>query len=87
MANQRREVAPYRDRRIQVSARLTAGDAQFVIEDEGPGFDVSQLPDPTQSANLEQISGRGVFLMRAFMDDVRYNETGNQVTLLKRRQG
>ena len=57
-----------------------------MAEDDGPGFDVSTLPDPTDPANLERPSGRGVLFMRTFMDDVRYNPTGNCVTLLKRRE-
>lgn len=85
LANQRRMVAPYRDRRIRVRADLTSGEARFVIEDEGQGFDVGEIPDPTSPENLEHPSGRGVFLMRTFMDAVHYNESGNEVTLLKRR--
>jgi len=85
LANQRRTLAPYRDRRIWVSTDLTSGEARFVIKDEGRGFDVASLPDPTHPENLEQPHGRGVFLMRTFMDGVHYNECGNEVTLLKRR--
>ncbi|MGE0608143.1 MAG: ATP-binding protein, partial [Pirellulales bacterium] len=50
------------------------------------GFDPSKLPDPTDPANLEKASGRGLLLMRSFMDEVTYNATGNQITLVKRRQ-
>ena len=57
----------------------------FVIRDEGPGFDPRELPDPTDPTNLERPSGRGLLLMRTFMDDVSYNDDGNQVTLIKRR--
>ena len=85
LANQRRNVLPYRDRRIQVNAKLTLGEARFVIKDDGPGFDVGGIPDPTCPENLEHLTGRGVFLMSTFMDDVRYNTSGNEVTLLKRR--
>ncbi|MEM8681572.1 MAG: ATP-binding protein, partial [Planctomycetota bacterium] len=58
--------------------------AEFVIEDEGPGFDPTRLPDPTDPANLERVSGRGVLLMRTFMDEVEYSERGNRVILRKR---
>ena len=85
LANQRRTVAPYRDRRIRVNTDLTSGDARFVITDDGQGFDRDAIPDPTQAENLEQPTGRGVFLMTTFMDDVHYNGSGNEVTLLKRR--
>ena len=85
LANQRRMVAPYRDRRIRVSTELTSAEARFVIQDDGQGFDRGAIPDPTDAANLERPSGRGVFLMTTFMDDVLYNKSGNEVTLLKRR--
>ena len=55
----------------------------FTVRDEGPGFDPSKLPDPTDPANLEKISGRGLLLMRTFMDEVRFNATGNEVTMVK----
>ena len=87
LAEQRRQVPPYRDRRIRVRASLTSDAACFVITDEGRGFHVGGVPDPTLPENLEQRSGRGIFLMKTFLDDVRYNEAGNQVTLLKRRPG
>lgn len=80
---QRREQPPYRERQIYLSARFTRDRAVFMIRDEGKGFDPSKLPDPTDLANLEKPSGRGVLLMRTFMDEVSYNETGNVVTLTK----
>ena len=86
VAAARRLEVPYRDRRVHVTAELTPVEGSFVVADEGPGFDVSQLPDPTDPANLEKPSGRGILFMRTFMDDVRYNPTGNCVTLVKRRE-
>ncbi len=85
LARQRRKQQPYTSRRVRVTARLTPTHATFVIMDEGPGFDVTKLPDPTDPAFLEKPSGRGVLLMRTFMDEVRYNAAGNRVTLVKRR--
>jgi CheY-like chemotaxis protein/anti-sigma regulatory factor (Ser/Thr protein kinase) len=85
LADERRRQPPYRDRRIRVAARMSQTRAAFVIADEGPGFDVSKLPDPTDPAHIDRPSGRGVLLMRAFMTEVRYNATGNRVTLVKTR--
>ncbi len=82
---QRRSQSPYQDRRIEVEARITRAEAAFAIRDEGAGFDPRALPDPTDPANIEKSNGRGIFLMRAFMDDVLYNEAGNAVVLVKRR--
>ena len=80
----RRKQTPFRDRKVYVSARLSRLKAEFVIRDEGPGFDPSNLPDPTDPANLEKVSGRGLLLIRIFMDQVDHNETGNEITLTKR---
>lgn len=77
--------SPYKDRRVEVLAKFSPEEAEFVIHDEGPGFDVSKLPDPTDPENMARAHGRGVLLMRTFMDDVTYNETGNQVTMSKRK--
>ncbi len=55
------------------------------IADEGEGFDPSQVPDPTSPERLEEPSGRGIMLMRTFMNRVTYNAKGNVVTLEKTR--
>ena len=83
LADARAGEVPYCNRRIHVEAQITAEQAQFVIRDEGPGFNPDDLPDPTDPANLERVSGRGVLLMRTFMDRVEYNDIGNEVTLVK----
>lgn len=85
MVEERRHAAPYKTRKIHVAVHLEKDHGAFVIRDEGPGFDPRVLPDPTDPTNLEKPSGRGLLLMRTFMDDVAYNEAGNQVTLIKRR--
>jgi CheY-like chemotaxis protein len=87
LAAERRGQAPYRDRRVRVNARLVPGRATFVISDEGPGFDVTKLPDPDHPDYIPGPSGRGILLMRAFMTEVRYNSSGNEVTLVKARDG
>jgi CheY-like chemotaxis protein len=83
---QRRQQAPYRDRKIHFQVSVSPTEASFVIRDEGPGFNPSDVPDPTDPANLERESGRGLLLMRTFMDDVQYSANGNQVTLTKRNE-
>lgn len=83
LAAERRGQEPYLMRRVRVTARLSPQRATFLIADEGPGFDISKLPDPTDPRWLERPSGRGILLMRAFMNHVRYNATGNRVTLVK----
>ena len=85
LVDERRQLQPYCDRHVLVSARFSRQEAAFVIRDEGCGFDPSKLPDPRDPANLQKCSGRGLFLIRTFMDEVRFNETGNEITMLKRR--
>ena len=84
LAKERSREEPYRDRRIRVRANISSEQVIFVIRDEGPGFDPSRLPDPTDPEYLERPSGRGVLLMRTFMDEISYNETGNEVTMVKK---
>ena len=83
LVQQRRFEQPYCDRHIHVQAKLSPQKAEFVIRDEGPGFDPETLPDPRDPANLQDLGGRGVLLMRTFMDEIRYNDTGNEVTMIK----
>lgn len=84
MISQRTILEPYCDRRIFVNVAMSRSEALFVVRDQGRGFDPLALPDPTDPANLEKCSGRGILLMRAFMDSVIYNSVGNCVTLVKR---
>jgi CheY-like chemotaxis protein len=82
---ERRDKAPFRDRRIHVRARYSSDEALFVIRDEGRGFDHAAHA----TAKLSGLVGerdRGLTLMQAFMDQVTFNEAGNEVTLIKRRQ-
>jgi Histidine kinase-like ATPase domain len=81
----RRRRPPYRDRQLHVRARLSRREAVYVIRDEGPGFDLATLPDPTDPSNFNRATGRGLLLIRAFMDQVAFNGAGNQITLTKRR--
>lgn len=83
LARQRIREEPYTKRRIHVSSTLTPEKAVYVVRDEGPGFDPSQIPDATDPANIEKPCGRGLLLMHTFMSEVRYNETGNEVTMTK----
>jgi CheY-like chemotaxis protein len=84
LAAERRAAAPYSARRVSVTVTETRDRVSYVVTDEGPGFDLSNLPDPTDPANLEKTSGRGLLLIRMFMDEVRHNERGNQITMVKR---
>jgi CheY-like chemotaxis protein len=86
LVNQRRQRSPYRARRVTLTAKVVPAQAAFLVRDEGPGFDPSVLPDPTDPANLERVGGRGLLLIRTFMDQVHHNQSGNEITMTKRRQ-
>jgi serine/threonine-protein kinase RsbW len=70
---------------VRVVCRIAPDRFVVEIEDEGPGFDPEDVPDPTSEENLEKPSGRGIMLMRAFMTRVDYQGRGNRVFLEKHR--
>jgi CheY-like chemotaxis protein len=86
LGKERRLQSPYRERRVYINVAVTRASATFSIRDEGPGFDPSTLPDPSDPANLCRIGGRGLLLIRTLMDEVSFNATGNEITLIKRKQ-
>jgi CheY-like chemotaxis protein len=86
LAEERRRQRPYQDRRVHLTAVLSPAEVVYTVRDEGPGFDPSALPDPTDPDNLDKVSGRGLFLIRTFMDEVTFNNRANQITLVKRRR-
>lgn len=53
----------------------------FTIADEGPGFDYNKVPDPTAPENVENLSGRGVFILKQLADQCIFNASGNEVEL------
>lgn len=68
---------------VELSVTRTAIIAR--VTDEGPGFDYADVPDPTTPDGLLRTDGRGIFLMRNLLDEISFNERGNSVTLLLRR--
>lgn len=85
LVGERRKLSPYASRVVRVNARYERDEATYRIADEGPGFDPATLPDPMDVANLERSHGRGLMLMRMFMDEVAHGPKGNVVTMKKRR--
>lgn len=82
----RREQPHYQGRRVFLDVRLSPLELVFTIRDEGLGFDVAALPDPSDPENIEKIGGRGLLLIRTFMDQVTHNSRGNVITMVKRRE-
>ena len=69
---------------LRVTAELSAHEAIFTVEDEGEGFDVNEIPDPCDPANLFKSNGRGVLLIYNIMDEVEYSERGTRLKMVKR---
>ncbi len=86
LIDRRRAHHKFGARRVHVLCDLTRDEVRIVVRDEGPGFNVASLPDPRDPARIALASGRGILLMRSFLDDVVFNAAGNQVTLVKRRR-
>ena len=63
---------------------MEGGRLEARVTDQGRGFDPSTIPDPTEPENILKSGGRGLFLMRQLLDEVSYNDQGNQVTLVLR---
>ena len=71
-------------KRVRVEVTFGRGTIRARVTDQGCGFDPFSIPDPTCPENLMKPSGRGLFLMRQLLDEVLYNDQGNQVTLVLR---
>lgn len=71
---------------IRIAAEVSRAEARFTIEDEGEGFDVNNIPDPLDPDNLFKSSGRGVLFIYNIMDEVKYNERGNRLTMVKKSE-
>jgi DNA-binding NarL/FixJ family response regulator len=82
---QRMGEEPYCSRHIHVQVQLDRDAARFVVADDGPGFDTTLFDRPVEPKELTRIGGRGLLLIRTFMDQVAFNATGNQITMVKAR--
>lgn len=80
----RKQQAPYRDRKVHVEFIATEFAIRVVVRDDGTGFDTSRLPEAGNPEILESEGGRGLVLMASFVDQVIFNDEGNEVTLIKR---
>ncbi|OGU76242.1 MAG: hypothetical protein A2V93_02935 [Ignavibacteria bacterium RBG_16_34_14] len=71
-------------KKVTIDVFVDNGYLTIKVKDEGKGFDPSKVPDPTASENLLKDSGRGVYLMRVYMDELKYNvtPTGTETILI-----
>jgi len=76
------------DKAVDLTLRSSPDAVEIIIHDQGDGFNPKEVPDPTEDANLLKTSGRGIFFMRSFMDEVDWlirPEGGTTVRMIKRR--
>ncbi|MGM0943933.1 MAG: ATP-binding protein [Bacteroidota bacterium] len=66
---------------VKLELRAEEDMLQFVIEDEGSGFELENLPDPTSPENIAKPGGRGIFLIKHLSDDVKFEENGKRTIL------
>lgn len=70
-----------KEKNVDLSLLFDEEQIRFIISDEGNGFNISDLPDPTAPENLERTGGRGIFLMKHLADEVSFKNDGQQVEL------
>ena len=73
---------------VDISLKSSPDAVEISVHDQGPGFNPEEVPDPTANENILKASGRGIFFMRTFMDEVDWlirPEGGTTVRMLKRR--
>ena len=68
-------------KRVKIHAEMKDEKVVFIVEDEGVGFDYTNLPDPTAPENLEKPDGRGIFLMKNLSDEVIFDHNGSKVSI------
>lgn len=83
LAEVRRMQEPWSSRRVYVQATTTREMIRYVIRDDGAGYDTKKIADCTDEENLGRVGGRGLLLIRSFMDEVLHNESGNELTMIR----
>jgi anti-sigma regulatory factor (Ser/Thr protein kinase) len=84
LAIERSHREPFKDRVVTIRSRVfpTLRRIEYFVADQGSGFDWRSLPDPKDKSNLLNRNGRGIMMARYAFDEMIYNETGNEVTLV-----
>jgi len=73
------------DKTVRIHCDIEKDRVYVEIEDQGPGYTPDDVPDPTLDENIERASGRGLMLIKSFMNSVEFNEKGNCIKLEKLR--
>ena len=67
---------------VEIEIKRSIEGIEIYVEDQGNGFDYMRVPDPTAPENIENIHGRGVFLMKQLSDEVNFYKNGTKVQIL-----
>jgi CheY-like chemotaxis protein len=76
---------PYADRQVYFRSLVTPEQAEFTVRDAGPGYDFASQPEVSNPESFKDGAGRGMVLVKSFMDEVKFNDSGNEITMIKRR--
>lgn len=71
-------------KRVRIESEIGPGHVEIMVEDEGPGFDRKDVPDPTASENLCRPSGRGILLIESYMTRVNWEQGGRRMRMIKK---
>ena len=82
-AKQKSGMEPYQNRRVLIQHAVSRNSFKYIIRDEGKGFEHTEIPDPTDPQNLFQLQGRGLLMISLFMDEMFWNERGNEITMIR----
>ena len=69
------------NKQVEIAFAMDDQKILLTVKDEGPGFDYNKIPDPTAPENVENMSGRGVFLMTKLSDTIEFEENGSFVKM------
>ncbi len=83
IVSQRMNAAPFKNRKVHYDVRLMRDLIRIVIRDEGPGFDTKKLGHENDAQSMSAEGGRGLVLIRNFVDKVSFNDCGNEITMIK----
>jgi serine/threonine-protein kinase RsbW len=70
------------DKFVEISISYKGGKLKIKVKDQGLGFSPEEIPDPTIPENIEEVNGRGVFIMSKLADEIKYSRKGNCVTMI-----
>ena len=81
LVTQRQKQEPYQERRVYIAIDLSKTKAQFIVRDQGNGFDADQITGNSDTGHISELGKRGLTLIQNFMDECTFNEEGNEIRM------